>query len=227
MARTSSAKKIARLAEKGKGKKVRFQGGSVFPTIVLSVLILGAILITYARQSETVVDASVTAEQKFATAFAFFNCDALATDLEQPDSATLSPTDKFAAVTAEDPVAIIGDGIVGWMPQVLAGQRKAKLETIFGLYGMTVTDDSITLKDGTKISETDTQCADQDAKISVYVWEKKDENNPDQVPDPKLSIASFGGVKIDDQMTVVLAFAPDGADVPRPAVADSLADYQG
>ena len=219
MARTSSAKKIARLAEKGKGKKVRFQGGSVFPTIVLSVLILGAVLIAYARQSGTVVDASVTAEQKFATAFAFFNCDALATDLEQPDSATLSPTDKFAAVTTETPAAIIGDGVVGWLPQALAGQRKAKLETIFGLYGMTVTDDSITLKDK-KISETDTQCAGKDAKISVYVWESGSVES-------KLSIASFGGVKIDDQMTVVLAFAPDGVEVPRPAVADSLADYQG
>jgi len=219
VARTSSAKKIARLAEKGKGKKVRFQGGSVFPTIVLSVLILGAVLIAYARQSGTVVDASVTAEQKFATAFAFFNCDALATDLEQPDAATLSPTNKFAAVTTETPAAIIGDGVVGWLPQALAGQRKAKLETIFGLYGMTVTDDSITLKDK-KISETDTQCAGKDAKISVYVWESGSVES-------KLSIASFGGVKIDDQMTVVLAFAPDGADVPRPAVADSLADYQG
>ena len=219
MARTSSAKKIARLAEKGKGKKVRFQGGSVFPTIVLSVLILGAVLIAYARQGGTAVDASVTAEQKFATAFAFFNCDALATDLEQPDSATLSPTDKFAAVTTETPAAIIGDGVVGWLPQALAGQRKAKLETIFGLYGMTVTDDSITLKDK-KISETDTQCAGKDAKISVYVWESGSAES-------KLSIASFGGVKIDDQMTVVLAFAPDGTDVPRPAVADSLADYQG
>jgi hypothetical protein len=219
VARTSSAKKIARLAEKGKGKKVRFQGGSVFPTIVLSVLILGAVLIAYARQSGTVVDASVTAEQKFATAFAFFNCDALATDLEQPDAATLSPTDKFAAVTTETPAAIIGDGVVGWLPQALAGQRKAKLETIFGLYGMTVTDDSITLKDK-KISETDTQCAGKDAKISVYVWESGSVES-------KLSIASFGGVKIDDQMTVVLAFASDGVEVPRPAVADSLADYQG
>jgi len=25
----------------------------------------------------------------------------------------------------------------------------------------------------------------------------------------------------------VLSFAPDGVEVPRPAVADSLADYQG
>ena len=99
MARTSSAKKIARLAEKGKGKKVRFQGGSVFPTVVLAVLILGAVLIAYARQGGTAVDATVTAEQKYATAFAFFNCDALATDLKQPDAATLNPADKFAAVT--------------------------------------------------------------------------------------------------------------------------------
>ena len=220
MARTSSAKKIARLAEKGKGKKVRFQGGSVFPSVVLGVLVIGAVLIAYARQGGTVVDASVSAEQKYATAFAFFNCDDLATDLKQADAATLNATDKFAAVTTENPSAIIGDGIVGWMPQVLAGQRKAKLETIFALYGMTVTDDSITLADGTKISEADTKCAEQDAVINVNVWESGSASS-------QLSIASFGGVKIDDQMTVVLSFAPEGTEITRPAVADSLADYQG
>jgi len=220
VARTSSAKKIARLAEKGKGKKVRFQGGSVFPSVVLGVLVIGAVLIAYARQGGTVVDASVSAEQKYATAFAFFNCDALATDLKQADAATLNATDKFAAVTTENPSAIIGDGIVGWMPQVLAGQRKAKLETIFALYGMTVTDDSITLADGTKISEADTKCAEQDAVINVNVWESGSASS-------QLSIASFGGVKIDDQMTVVLSFAPEGTEITRPAVADSLADYQG
>jgi hypothetical protein len=219
VARTSSSKKIARLAEKGKGKKVRFQGGSVFPTVVLAVLILGAVLIAYARQGGTAVDATVTAEQKYATAFAFFNCNEFATDLYKPELATID-ADKFASVTAEVPSAIIGDGIIGWMPQVLAGQRKAKLDTIFELYGITVTDDSITLKDGTKISEIDTKCAGKDAKISVHVWESGSSTS-------KLSIASFGGVKIDDQMTVVLSFAPDGVEVPRPAVADSLAGYQG
>ena len=222
MARTSSAKKIARLAEKGKGKKVRFQGGSVFPTVVLAVLILGAVLIAYARQGGTAVDATVTAEQKYATAFAFFNCNEFAIDLKKPELATID-ADKFASVTAEVPSAIIGDGVIGWMPQVLAGQRKAKLETIFELYGISVTDESITIKDK-KFSETDTQCADKDgklkdAKISVYVWESGSSTS-------KLSIASFGGVKIDDQMTVVLSFAPDGVEVPRPAVADSLAGYQ-
>lgn len=218
MARSSSAQKIARLAEKGKGKKVRFQGGSVFPTVVFAVILLGAVLIAYARQSGTPIDASVTAEQKYATAFAFQNCDELVV-LNQPDVAQLNPADIFASVTTETPAAIIGDGIVGWMPQILAGERKAKLETIFELYGFSVTDDTIEF-DGTKISETDTQCGDKDAVIGVNVWESGSASS-------KLSIASFGGVKIDDQMTVVLSFAPEGTEIARPSVADSLSEYQG
>lgn len=218
MARSSSAQKIARLAEKGKGKKVRFQGGSVFPTVVFAVVLLGAVLIAYARQSGTPIDASVTAEQKYATAFAFQNCDELVV-LNQPDVAQLNPADIFASVTTETPAAIIGDGIVGWMPQILAGQRKAKLETIFELYGLSVTDNTIEFN-GTTISETDTKCGDKDAVIGVNVWESGSASS-------KLSIASFGGVKIDDQMTVVLSFAPEGTEIARPSVADSLSEYQG
>lgn len=218
MARSSSAQKIARLAEKGKGKKVRFQGGSVFPTVVFAVVLLGAVLIAYARQSGTPIDASVTAEQKYATAFAFQNCEELVV-LKPVDVAQLNPADLFASVTTETPAAIIGDGIVGWMPQILAGERKAKLETIFELYGFTVTDDTIEF-DGTTISETDTQCGDEDAVIGVNVWESGSASS-------KLSIASFGGVKIDDQMTVVLSFAPEGTEIARPSVADSLSEYQG
>jgi hypothetical protein len=218
VARSSSAQKIARLAEKGKGKKVRFQGGSVFPTVVFAVVLLGAVLIAYARQSGTPIDASVTAEQKYATAFAFQNCDELV-ELNQPDVAQLNPADIFASVTTETPAAIIGDGIVGWMPQILAGQRKAKLETILELYGFSVTDNTIEFN-GTTISETDTKCGDEDAVIGVNVWESGSASS-------KLSIASFGGVKIDDQVTVVLSFAPEGTEIVRPSVADSLSEYQG
>ena len=218
MARSSSAQKIARLAEKGKGKKVRFQGGSVFPTVVFAVVLLGAVLIAYARQSGTPVDASVTAEQKYATAFVFQNCEELVV-LKPFDMAQFNPADKFASVTTETPAAIIGDGIVGWMPQILAGERKAKLETIFELYGLSVTDDTIKFGE-TEISETDTQCGDKDAVIGVSVWESGSALS-------KLSIASFGGVKIDDQMTVVLSFAPEGTEIARPSVADSLSEYQG
>jgi hypothetical protein len=54
VATSSSAKKIARLAQASKnrkGRKVRMQGGSLFPTVIFVVCVLGVGLIAYARQS--------------------------------------------------------------------------------------------------------------------------------------------------------------------------------
>jgi hypothetical protein len=48
---SSSAKKVAKLAQRGKGKKVRFQGGTLFPVAVLVVVVLGLLTVVYARQS--------------------------------------------------------------------------------------------------------------------------------------------------------------------------------
>ena len=48
---SASAKKVAKLAQRGKGKKVRFQGGSLFPIAVIVIVVLGLLTIVYARQS--------------------------------------------------------------------------------------------------------------------------------------------------------------------------------
>ena len=42
-------KKAAKLAKKGKGKKVRFQGGTLFPMVILGILVFGLATIVYAR----------------------------------------------------------------------------------------------------------------------------------------------------------------------------------
>ena len=55
---SSSTKKAAKLATKGKGKKVRFQGGTIFPIAVAATLILGLALIVYSRQTLPAADAS-------------------------------------------------------------------------------------------------------------------------------------------------------------------------
>jgi len=217
VARSTSAKKIAQLAQKGKGKKVRFQGGSLFPTVILSVVILGTILIAYARQSGQPVDASVTANQTYATSFGVYKCDAWV------DGMPSAPVD-IAAVNPEDPASIVADGVVTWKPQVLAGERKAVLGTILDLYGIAVTDDEITfpptINGGEKISETDTKCGDKDASLSVVVWDTADAAQ-------KLSIASFDGVRLTgDGMVIVLAFTADGTEIPQPASAATLGTYQ-
>ena len=45
MATSSSTKKAAKLAQKGSGRTVRFQGGTVFPVAVALVLVIGLGLI--------------------------------------------------------------------------------------------------------------------------------------------------------------------------------------
>ena len=223
MARSSSAQKIARLAERGKGKKVRFQGGSVFPTVILVVCLLGAILIAYARQSEPVVDATKVAEQKYSTAFGVYKCDAFL-DLGTlgVDIGAIDPADPFSSITTDAPIGVINNGVVGWMPQVLAGQRNAKLGAILDLYGISVNDDQIVLpasiSGGETLSEADTKCGDADATIQVLSW-----NDGADAANSQKSIAAFDGVKLSsDRQSIVLAFVADGTEVPMPLDAMAL-----
>ena len=191
MARSSSAKKIARLAEKGKGKKIRFQGGSLFPTVILVVCVLGIALIAYGRQGQPTVDVTAAANQEYFSSFGVYKCDSYLTGFPcaATDPATVSPDAYIKA-----------DGIFGWKPQVLAGLRTAKLKTLFDLYGITVDDKSITfpstVNGGETITEIDTKCkdangAEKDATLRVLVWD--DYRN---TADSKISIASFDGVRL-------------------------------
>ena len=215
MARSSSAQKIARLAQKGKGKKVRFQGGSTFATVILAIVLLGSILVAYARQSEPAVDASLTAEQQYALSFGVYFCDQFVEGI----AAVPAPE----AVDAEASTSIAAEGVVLWKPQVLAGERKAKLGTIFDLYGLEVSDSSITfpstvsVNDGQPVTEETTECNGEPGSLVVVSWpDASDAANSDR------SIASFDGVRLTkDNMAIVLAFIPDGAEVPQP---DSAAE---
>ena len=160
MANSSSAKKIARLAQASKnrkGRKVRIQGGSLFPTVIFVVCVLGVGLIAYARQSQERVSALDTATQTYYSAFGIYKCDAFIDNLPAADD--------LADISTVKPGAFIeASGVVRWEPQVLSGERRAKLETIFELYGLTVTNDAIefpkSLNNGEKITEADTKCGD-------------------------------------------------------------------
>lgn len=211
MASSSSANKIARLAASSKnrkGRKVRTPGGSLFPSVILVVIVLGVALIAYARQSQERVSALDTANQTYYTAFGIYKCDAFIENL--PDATNL-PTD---AAQVKPGAFIESAGVVRWEPQTLSGERRAKLETIFELYGLTVTNDSIqfpvTLNNGEKISETDTKCGDKDASLQVFVWDSK-------ISTPKISIAELGNVRLTGNgMGITLAFVAKDVDVPQP-----------
>ena len=217
MATSSSAKKIARLAEASKnrkGRKVRMQGGSLFPTMIFVIVVLGVGLIAYARQSQERVSALDTAKQTYYTAFGIYKCDAFIENL--PDATQLGddPASLKPGAFIESP------GVVRWEPQVLSGERRAKLETIFELYGLKVTNDSIefpsTLNNGEKITEIDTKCGDKDSTVQVVVWDTKTASS-------KVSIAELGNVRLTGNgMAITLAFVAKDVEVPQPVTVTDL-----
>ena len=217
MATSSSAKKIARLAEASKnrkGRKVRMQGGSLFPTMIFVIVVLGVGLIAYARQSQERVSALDTAKQTYFTAFGIYKCDAFIENL--PDATQLGQD----IATVKPGAFIESPGVVRWEPQVLSGERRAKLETIFELYGLKVTNDSIefpsTLNNGEKITEIDTKCGDKDATVQVVVWDTK-------IASSKVSIAELGNVRLTGNgMAITLAFVAKDVEVPQPVTVTDL-----
>ncbi len=217
MATSSSAKKIARLAEASKnrkGRKVRLQGGSLFPTMIFVIVVLGVGLIAYARQSQERVSALDTAKQTYYTAFGIYKCDAFIENL--PDATQLGQD----IATVKPGAFIESPGVVRWEPQVLSGERRAKLETIFELYGLKVTNNSIefpsTLNNGEKITEIDTKCGDKDATVQVVVWDTKAASS-------KVSIAELGNVRLTGNgMAITLAFVAKDVEVPQPVTVTDL-----
>lgn len=217
MARSSSAQRVARLAEKGRGKKVRFQGGTLFPTVVAIVCVLGVALIAYARQSNADSTITASADTTYYSSFGVYKCDAYLTGFPSLGSANTDPALLQTGAT------IAQDGIVSWKPQVLAGERRANLGTFFELFGLTVTNDSVTfpaaVNGGEKISESDTKCDGKDAQLEVIVWE-----DYTQEQSSKISVASLGGVRLTGNgMAITLAFVAKDAEVPQPASTFDLA----
>jgi hypothetical protein len=177
VARPSSTKKAAKLAQKGKGRKVRFQGGTVFPAAVAITLILGFALIVYSRQTLPAADASPpTINDHWHAAYGFYLCDTwykLAGNLEGTNAAGQPEFPKFVrtGVHSHD------DGIIHWHPFTAASTGKnAVLGVFLDTYDVSLTNDTLKFPANNVLGFTDTykegetKCNGKDAELSVKVW---------------------------------------------------------
>jgi len=217
---TSSAKKIARLAEKSKTRSprgIRLRGGSLFPTVIIVVLALGAALIAYSRQTLEDRTASDITNATYYLSFGVYVCDDW---VALPDTAVLSDlaeVQEGAALVSGKP------GVVEWQPQVLSGQRRARLSAVLDLYAIEVSDDSITfpasINGGTTLTESTEACDGKGGSLFVDTWDVEGTD-----PSRKTSIASLGSVRLNnDGLAVALVFAPDGTEVDQPPAASEVA----
>jgi hypothetical protein len=217
----SSAKKVARLASKGKGRKVRFQGGTVFPMTMATVIILGLGLVVYARQSAPSTNTPPTVNDHWHVSYGFYACDQQLKDLVGTKEDPVDPLFVKYGIHSHD------DGVIHWHPQALATGRRAKLGLFFDTYGIKVDSKGITFpadQNGDKdyLVES-TKCKDKsgkevEAQVSVIVWEQYDK------PDAKKKyITDFDNIRVDrDGMAMMIAFTAPGADIPMPESASNL-----
>ena len=178
MARPSSTKKAAKLAQKGKGRKVRFQGGTVFPAAVAITLILGFALIVYSRQTLPEADSTPpTINDHWHAAYGFYLCDTwykLAGNLEGTNSAgqPLFPEFVRTGVHSHD------DGVMHWHPFTAAATGKnAVLGVFLDTYDVELTNDTLKFPDNNVLgfsdeyTEGETQCNGEDAELTIKVWD--------------------------------------------------------
>jgi hypothetical protein len=214
---SSSTKKAARLAQKGKGKKVRFQGGTLFPLVVLGVLVAGLALIVYSRVSRPEADASPpTINDHWHVAYGFDLCDFDTQQLlngakEEADSqGQLVNTDYLrTGVHSHD------DGVIHWHATTSASTgHNADLGVFLDVYDVGLSNDELDFPDdqlgGRDYIEGETKCGDEDGTLIVAVWD-----NYTDTGDPTVYTSDFRNIRVDqNSMVMVVAFIPESED-PR------------
>jgi len=224
--KASSAKKVARLAQKGKGRKVRFQGGTLFPAVIVGISLVGLALIVYSRTSIPNQNVPPTVEDHWHASYGFYACDAWLPDLqgnkEELDTAGQLANDGFrrTGIHSHD------DGVVHWHPySSVATGRNAKLGVFLDVYDVKVSDSKIEFpadQGGAVYEEGVTKCIvdgkEVDGEVVVYAFDSYD-----NVDDYSTYITNFDEIRLkNDAMAFSIVFAPAGSDPVLPPSAASL-----
>lgn len=226
MASKSSAKKVARLARKGKGKKVRFQGGTVFPLTMAVVTAVGLVLVGYARGSAPSNEVRPTTDDHWHISIGFWGCDReLGNLVGTKDDGSNAAYERFGVHSHDD-------GVIHWHPESAAAGTNAALGAYLDTYGVEVSTDKLVFPadqfGGASFERGTDKCIDEtgeevDGQIQAWVWERYDNQSAKR----KL-ITDFSSIRItNDGMAIMIAFAPAGATIPMPASASDLAGMEG
>lgn len=209
MGKASSSKKVARAARAGGRSSSNRQRNLLFPGAIAAIVIAGTGLIYYAANDrKTAVDVPPVAfEDHWHAAYGVYVCDSF-----------LAPIPEF-----EDPEGIHthGDGVIHVHPFVdAASGSNARLGVFLENAGIEVTDDSLTVGDETW-TEGEDQCDGEDAEVVVAQWS----NVQDEGSNPSLVETDAGDLRFrEDGEGYVIAFVPEGTEIPKPETAANLAE---
>ncbi len=234
MASSSSADKVAKLAQKGKGKKVRFQGGTLFPVIIVVVVLVLSALVVYARQSRPGPgEGEPTSLQHWHAALGFYVCDENGLKIEPNVTGTLEETDATGQLVSQRFVATgihsHSDGVMHWHPNSSgkATGTNAKLKVYLDNYGITLTNTKLAFpasQGGESYDEGKSKCTidgvTKTASLKVWVWDNYAKVSTE---DPQVYTTNMGDVRLlKDGMVFMVAFVPDDVSPKPPETAFNL-----
>jgi len=216
MAKRSSDKKIQKVQRAGKaaGGGARQRRNLAYPALIAVIVVVGVALVWFARERRsTEVEASPTLEDHWHSAYGTYICDGF-----QPNLADVGQ-DAKGIHTHED-------GLIHIHPfsSEVTGEN-ATLGVWLEQVGLTAEDDRLVMPDGTEYIEGETKCdidgEQVDAELVLYRWppQASTETEPDVFTD------NFGSVRLSaDGQAFVLAFVPEGTEVPLPPNMEALAN---
>ena len=226
MAPSSSAKKVAKLASRGKGRKVRFSGGTTFPFIVAVVVALMIALVAYSRASlPTAESGAPQPTDAWSIAYGIRICDQTLPNLSGTKaevSKDASTGDLTKVDTGSD-----ADGIIHYHAQTGGATGKnAKLGVFLDVYGVKLSETVLELpasQVGTgetrKWDTKNFKCNGKDTQIRIRAW--KDYTTGDFVD----NVTDFRNLRFSNNgMVFAIAVVPKGADIPKPDSSSKLAD---
>lgn len=198
MGKASSAKKVARAARAG-GPTSGPKRQLAFPLSILAVVVVGALLVVFARDANQEAAAeSPRVGEHWHAAYGIYVCDAFLPALSDqgPDTTGLH--------THADGVAHLHPFANGY-----AG-RNATLAGFGEVVGLSFGSDSFTV-DGTTYADG-YDCGGEPAQVQLWVWPADDLD-----AEPTVVTSDIGSFRFtEDRMAITLAVVPDGTDVPRP-----------
>lgn len=217
MGKASSKKKVARAAKAG-GSRARAAGerNLLFPSLLILVFVLGLGLVVYARQerSAEALVPPIANQDHWHAAYGIDVCGEFQPNLPE-----------FEAITGTH---THGDGLIHIHP--FAESRSGENATLLNYLedaGLALTDDSLTLKDGTVLEEG----ADNDneacagAILQVAYWASGTGVASDPEVEPRVITENFDDLRfLKDGEAFTIAFAKEGADIPPPPSVSELAD---
>ena len=229
MGKASSAKKVARAARAGGSRRPGQRRALGFPVVVASVVILGSLLVIFARSSrdanaEPRSQADGLDAQHWHAAYGMSFCGEF---VHTPGDGT-ALTD-----VGEDTLGIHthGDGVIHIHPFIdSAGGRNARMQIFFDQVGLDVTDSKVTFPDGETWDEASDSCPNADGEevpgeIVIARWQDAQDAADGEKPTEVIT-DDFGDIRFrNDREYYTIAFVPEGEleDIPvRPDVISDL-----